>query len=143
MKLSEFKEKVIEIHGREVWEQIEKSYEYEVYKDTEEEQLKEVQENGLAIQFINNPSLKVQFYAIRKDPYAIQYIDNPIEELQLEAIKKNPFVIGYMKNPTEDVLKEAIKQMEYDKAPTWKYIDFFKHLENDLKEERKVKNDTI
>ena len=26
--------------------------------------------------------------------------------------------------------------MEYDKAPTWKYIDFFKHLENDLKEER-------
>ena len=41
-----------------------------------------------------------------------------------------------MKNPTEDVLKEAIKQMEYDKAPTWKYIDFFKHLENDLKEER-------
>ena len=26
--------------------------------------------------------------------------------------------------------------MEYDKAPTWKYIDFFKHLENDLKEDK-------
>lgn len=27
--------------------------------------------------------------------------------------------------------------MEYDKAPTWKYIDFFKHLENDLQEDKK------
>lgn len=143
MKFSEFKEKIIVTRGKEEWERIENSDEYKIYIAPEEEQLKIVKRAGYNIAFINNPSLKVQFYAIRKDPYAIQYIDNPIEELQLEAIKKNPFVIGYMKNPTEDVLKEAIKQMEYDKAPTWKYIDFFKHLENDLKEERKVKNDTI
>lgn len=144
MKLSEFKEKIIVTRGKEEWERIEYSDEFKVYKAPEEKQLKVVKNTGYAIQYINNPTKKMQYYAIRKDPYAIQYIDNPTEELQLEAVRKKPLSIININNLTENALQEAIKEMDNQKIPTWQYIDFLKYLENDLKEDKKEEtNDTI
>ena len=79
MKLSEFKEMVIEIYGKEAWE---------------------VKENGLAIQCINNPSEEVQLEAIKKDGLAIRYVKNPSEKVIQESIKgfgmNNTYKLKYM-----------------------------------------------
>ena len=164
MKLSEYKEKIIAKYGRKMWEQIEKSYVYKLYTATEEEQLKEVQENGLAIQYIDNPSEEMKLYAIKKNGVAIKYIKNPTEEMKLEAIKQNknviecidnpseeiqliavkgdPLAILEINNPTDKVIQEAIKEFDIDDTCNLKYM--LRFIENDLKEDKKEEtNDTI
>jgi len=60
-----------------------------------------------AIQYIKNPSEKVQLAAVKKDPLVIiLHIKNPTEKVQLAAVKKDPYLIGYIKNPNQ---KEYIK----------------------------------
>ena len=164
MKLSEYKEKIIAKYGRKVWEKIEKLYVYKIYTAPEEEQLKEVQKNGLAIQFINNPNEEIKLEALKNDGYAIQYINNPTEEMKLEAIKQNEDVIECIdnpsekiqliavkqngnnivdiNNPTDKVIQEAIKKFDIDDTCNLKYM--LRFIENDLKEEkREATNDTI
>ena len=144
MRISEFKKKIIELRGKELWENIKDLLEYKIYMAPEEKQLKVVKNTGYAIKYINNPTKKMQYYAIKKEPFAIEYVDNPSEEMQLLAVKKSPIVIQYIKNPTEKVIEEAIKQVINQKIPTCQYIDFLKYLENDLKEDKKEEtNDTI
>jgi hypothetical protein len=63
-----------------------------------------------AIQYIKNPSEKVQLAAVEKNARAIQYIKNPTEKVQLVAVKKDPYVIGYIKNPSEKVQLAAVKK---------------------------------
>lgn len=132
MTLSEFKEKVIEIHGKETWDYIIGTEVYKLYTAPEEEQLKAVQqdeyniiyinnpseemkleavkENGLAIQCINNPSKEVQLKAVKSNGYAIQYINNPTEEMKLEAVKQKGYAIEYIDNPSEEIQLIAVKQ---------------------------------
>lgn len=162
MKLSEFKEKVIEIHGKKVWEKLEKSFAYRVYTDTEEMQLLGIWGNPSRIQFIHKPSEKVQLMAVKEDLFTLHYIENPSKEIQLEAVKRNPFIIEYIHNPSEEVQLEAVKQnvtaigliknptdkileevlKRLDKARISNYI--LRHIENDLKEVKKEEvNDTI
>ena len=77
---------------------------------TEEEQLKAVGFNfGRALQYIKNPSEKVQMYAILHSPDNIRYIKNPSEEIQLKAIELNPCDIMHIKNPCEQAQIEAVK----------------------------------
>ena len=132
MKLSEFKEYIINKFGELMWEGIEDLSAYKIYIASEEKQKETVQKDGTCIKYINNPSEDIQLIAVRENGSTIQYIHNPSEKVQLEAVKENPFAIGYIKNPTDKVLQKTIKLMEYNKIPTWQYIDFFKHLENDL-----------
>ena len=134
MKLSEFKEKVIEIHGREVWEEVEKSYVYKTYTAPEEEQLKEVQGSGYAIQYINNPTEKMKLEAIKQNEDVIECIDNPSEEMQLIAVKNNGNNIIEIHNPTDKVIQEAIKKIDINNIYNLKYM--LRHIENDLKQER-------
>ena len=142
MKFSEFKEKIIVTRGKEEWERIEYSDELKVYKAPEEKQLKVVKNTGYAIQYINNPTKKMQYYAIRKDPYAIQYIDTPSEEIQLIAVKGDPLAILKINNPTDKVIQEAIKKFDIDDTCNLKYM--LRFIENDLKEDKKEEtNDTI
>lgn len=142
MKFSEFKEKIIVTRGKEEWERIEYSDELKVYKAPEEKQLKVVKNTGYAIQYINNPTKKMQYYAIRKNPYAIQYIDNPSEEIQLIAVKGDPLAILKINNPTDKVIQEAIKKFDIDDTYNLKYM--LRFIENDLKEDKKEEtNDTI
>ena len=115
MKLSEFKEKVIEEYGEEEWKEIENSYVYKIYTAPEEEQIEAVKQDGCAIEYINNPS----------------------EEVQLKAVKQVGDTIRDINNPTDKVIKEAIKNIEIDYAYNLEYI--LRFLENDLKEEQIIK----
>jgi hypothetical protein len=62
---------------------------------------KQVYNAGKLIQFINNPTEKVQLAAVRKNTYSIRHIKNPTEKVQLVAIKQYPYSIQYIKNPSE------------------------------------------
>ncbi len=130
MKLSEFKEMVIEIYGKEAWEEIEESYIYKIYTAPEEEQLQVVKEDGYDIEYINNPSEKIKLEAVKENGLAIQCINNPSEEVQLEAIKKDGLAIRYVKNPSEKVIQESIKGFGMNNTYKLKYM--LKFLENDL-----------
>ena len=48
------------------------------------------------IQYINNPSKKVQLEAVKQNGDAIKYINNPSKEVQFEAVKENSEVIQYI-----------------------------------------------
>ena len=159
MKLSEFKEKVIEEYGEEEWKEIENSYVYKIYTAPEEEQIEAVKQDGIYIQYIHNPSKELQLEAVKENGNALVYINNPSEEVQIEAVKENGNVIKYINNPsekvqieavkqvgytirdinnpTDKVIKEAIKNIEIDYAYNLEYI--LRFLENDLKEEQIIK----
>lgn len=131
MKLSEFKNKVIELKGNKMWEQIENSIGYKIYTAPEEEQLDELEEDGTVIQYIKNPTKEMKVLAVKETIQAMNYIDDPSEEVQLEAIKKDPRILKNIKKPTEKVIRKAIKGIN-------EYYDFtyiLKHLENNLNEE--------
>ena len=154
MKLSEFKEHIINKYDEKAWKNYENTYGYSVYLSTEEKQKEIVQKDGTCIKYINNPSediqleavkneafsleyidnpsKKVKIEAIERNPYAIQYISNPSEKLQLLAVKKNPLSILEIKNPTEKVIQEAAKGINWSIDSMY----LLRHLENDLKEER-------
>lgn len=134
MKLSELKEIVIAIRGKEKWEEIENSKIFKIYMAPEEEQLKVVQRDGCCIKFIKNPSEKVQLEAVKGNGYDIRYIKEPSEEVQLEAIRENPDAIQYIKNPNEELQLEAVKKygyvIQYIKNPSEELIDYIIHNKN-------------
>ena len=79
-----------------------------------EVQLEAVKQDGYAIKFIENPSLKVQLEAVKQDGDAIELIKNPSLEVQLEAVKQKGCAIKYIKGPSLEVQLEAVKQDGYD-----------------------------
>ena len=130
MRLSEFKEYIINKFGEKLWGNYESSYAYLIYLSNEEEQKKELQKDGTLIRFINNPSEEVKIEAIKENPYAIRYIRNPSKKLQLFAVKQNPLSIIDIKNPTEKIIEESVKG--FTLSIDNNYV--LRHLENDLKE---------
>ena len=114
MKLSELKETVIAIRGKEKWEEIENSKIFKIYMAPEEEQLKIVQRDGCCIKFIKNPSEKVQLEAVKKYGYVIGYIDNPSEELIDYIIhNKNLEIIKYtLRHIENDLIEKTFKLSE-------------------------------
>lgn len=92
MKLSKFKEKVIELKGNKMWEQIENSIGYKIYIAPEEEQLE----------------------ILKRNPYAIKFINNPTEKMQLDVIKYDDINILNINNPTDKVLEQVMKNMNSD-----------------------------
>lgn len=129
MKLSEFKEYIINKYGEEAWEDYESTYGYSIYSSNKEEQLEAVRKYGCNIKYIQNPSEEVQLEAVKESGEAIKYINNPSEDLQLEAVKENGFNLLYINNPTDKVIQEAVKGINcsFDSG----YL--LRHLENDLK----------
>jgi len=63
---------------------------------TEENLLKILKIDGWAIQYIKNPTLKMQLEAVKQNGYAIQFIESPPPEVQLEAVKRNGWAIQYI-----------------------------------------------
>ena len=115
MKLSEFKQLVIELRGEKEWEKVENSNTYKIYKASEEEQLD----------------------AIRNDRSDTSNIYNPSEELQLEAVKKDPWNIMFMKNPTDKVILEVLKSDIHIRTLI---KDILRHIEDDInKKSKKIK----
>ena len=153
MKLSKYKEIIINKFGKKEWERCKNTYQYSIYSSNEEEQKRAVQIDGLNIQYIHNPSEEIQLLAVKNDGFSLEYIDNPSEkvkikaienisfsikyihnpseELQLLAVMKNPSAITEIKNPTEKVIQETIKGIDL----LFSSECILKHLENDLKEE--------
>lgn len=139
MKLSEFKNFIINKFGKEKWEKYKGAYGYKIYSATEEEQLKIVQKEGTDIQYISNPTEKIQLEAVKKNGYAIRFIKNPSEKVQLLAVKQDGYALHYINNPSEKVMQQAIKGINY----LYDGECLLRHLENDLKDKREVTNDTI
>jgi len=61
---------------------------------------KQLYNNGELIQFIDNPSEKVQLVAVAEDGYSIQYIQNPSEKIQLAAVEQDGLSIRFIQNPS-------------------------------------------
>lgn len=107
MKLSEYKEKIITKYGKELWEEIERSYPYLVYNAPKEEQLE----------------------MVKRNPYAIKFINNSTEEMQIEAIKCYDEALQYINNPTDNLIEEAIK--EYSDKNSYKFKYLLRFMEKD------------
>lgn len=131
MKLSEFKEKVIELKGQERWDYIVNSDAYKIYTAPEEEQLKAVENKPYNMEYIKDPSEEVQLEAVKQWGYTIQYIKNPSEKVQLQAVRQDGGAIQYIKNPTEEILLKAIERCS---GLNLEYI--LRFIENDLKAKR-------
>ena len=62
------------------------------------------------LQYLTNPSKKVQKLAVQQNPWAIEYIHDPSEEVQKLAVQQNVWAIEYMHDPSEEVQKLAVQQ---------------------------------
>ena len=149
MKLSEFKKHVIKIHGKEMWERIEDSDEYQIYIASERDQKRKVKEEPYNIEYINNPREDIKTLAVKGKANCIAYINNPSEELQLQAVKENGFNVQNIYNPSEKVQLEAVKEtacvISLIKNPTdrviQEVINNFKYGENNNFILRFIEND--
>ena len=81
-----------------------------IHNPSEDAMLHAVKENGLAIQYIHNPSEDVMLHAVKDDGLAIKYIKNPSEDVMLHAVKQNGYAIQFIHNPSEDVMIHAVMQ---------------------------------
>lgn len=63
-----------------------------------------------AVQYIDNPSLYVQRYAIEEHANNIQYIKNPDESIINMAITRTAFAIKYVENPSDFISCKAIRK---------------------------------
>ena len=85
---------------------------YQINKEQEERfQLEAVRQDGCAIRYISNPSLKIQLEAIKRNGCAIEFIKNPSEEVQLAAVRENEYALRYINNPT-DYIKHITDVLE-------------------------------
>ena len=115
MKLSEFKQMVIELRGKKDWEKVENSNTYKIYKASEKEQLDAIREKNSDISDIGS-------------------INNPSEELQLEAVKKEPWNIMFIKNPTDKVIAEVLNSDIHIRTLI---KDILRNIEDDINKEPK------
>lgn len=75
---------------------------------TEKMQLLAIKSNGLAIQFIKNPSEKIQLLAVKNDGLAIQYLPDASDVVKRAAVVENPEAFKLIKNPSEHVIEAMI-----------------------------------
>ena len=80
-----------------------------------------VKKNGNVIKFIKNQSFEMRKIAIESNPLSVQYMDDLEEELQVLAVKLLWNSLKYIKNPSYKVLEEAVKvkgwAIQYIEAP--------------------------
>jgi DNA-dependent RNA polymerase auxiliary subunit epsilon len=103
--------------------------------DNKQDCLNAVKQNRNSIQYIHNPSEKVQLEAVKQNGYNIVYIQNPSEKLKLEAVKQNGYNIVYIQNPSIELQKLAIHNSGYNikiiaLCPDWK--EFRKEIEDNM-----------
>ncbi len=65
---------------------------------------------GLGIlKYIENPSMKVQLYAVNRDAYALNFIKNPSNEIITVAIEQDPYAICYVDHDIDIKILEPFK----------------------------------
>ncbi len=107
MKLSEFKEKIIEVHGKEMWEKIENSVEYKLYNSTREKQIDKIKDNGFNLLFVEKPTAELL-------EIAIETIGNTYELVYLLCFIENDldktFRVSKLRNMTLEEIKELLNE---------------------------------
>lgn len=78
---------------------------FEKYR-TEKEKLAAVKRNGLAIQYIHNPSEEIQLAAVEQDVSVIRYIHNPSD-----------IVIRYVIENCDDIDIIQSMRIDFNKLP--------------------------
>jgi hypothetical protein len=73
-------------------------------------QLSGINDDGLVIQYIKNPSDQFQMAAVNQAGLAIRYIKNPNEQVQLAAVNNNYRAIKFIDNPSEQVQLIVVKK---------------------------------
>ena len=87
---------------------------YNILKEPSEVvQLQAVQENYLALRYINEPSVAVLEAAVKQDPQAMRQITNLSKELALHLFKVSAPILGYIPN-TLGVTVDEIKAIIVD-----------------------------
>ena len=89
-------------------------------------QLAAVENHGLSIQFIKNPSLAVQLAAVRENGDAIKHIKNPCLEVQLEAVQNYGGAIYYILDKGF-VPSIALQRIAVLNDPTWALEGMIEH----------------
>lgn len=77
---------------------------------TEAMQLTCVAQNGMLLQYIKDPTLKVVEMALSQAPRAIQFVEHPSEELLNTLVEKDWAVLEYINNPSDAVVQCALAQ---------------------------------
>ena len=81
-----------------------------------------VQQNGIAIMYIKEPSEEVRRLAVQRNGCTIMYIKKPSEEVCRLAVQENGLAIMYIKEPSEEVRRLAVQKngyaIKYIKEPT-------------------------
>ena len=108
-KIISKKEYFSNLSEEEMYKIVEYDYSVIQYITNPSVQLKAVKQNGLAIQYIKNPTEEMKLEAVKQNGLAIKYINNPTEEMKLEAVKQNGLAILYIKNPNLHILLRSIK----------------------------------
>ena len=87
-----------------------------------QEQIDAVISNPSAIQFIENPSVRLQWLAVKYDPQAIEWIKNPDPEVVKKAVKRTGYCIRFISDPSIDLQRIAIESqpssLHFIKNPT-------------------------
>jgi hypothetical protein len=60
------------------------------------------------LQWVKDPSEKVQLAAVEDYPASIEYLENPSEKVQLATVKKNGANLVYITDPSDEVMRVAI-----------------------------------
>ena len=81
--------------------------------------LAEVKKNPCLIQYLTDPSEKVQLEAVRQNGFAIKHLTDPSEKVKLAAVKQDGFAIEYLTDPSEEV--KLVAKMSSNE----KFIYFF------------------
>ena len=113
-----------------------------VTNPSEKLQLKAVKRYPHNLEFIKKPSEKVKLAAVQKNGYTLQYIKNPTKEIIVAAISRNGEAISYVKNPSESLKLKAVSRASvailYIKSPS--ELVQLKAVETDGKAIKHIKN---
>ncbi len=56
-----------------------------------------IKENGLVLEYIDNPTREMQELAIDNNIRAIKFIDNPTEDMMIKAVNEGWSILDYIK----------------------------------------------
>jgi hypothetical protein len=84
-------------------------------EQTEEMVMKVLTKNGLALQYVKNPSRLHIETAIKQNGCAIEFVDNPSMELEELAVSSNPEAIGVLIRKWQDIKKLTRDQSQFTK----------------------------
>ena len=107
MKLSEFKEKVIEIHGKEKWERVENTDGFNIYNSSKKEQINEIEKDGGRLLYVGKPTDELIEMAIEsmENAYELAYLLCLIEDDQNKTVK-----LSELRSMTLEEIKDLLEK---------------------------------